>query len=216
MTEANPQVPLHPALSASLRHRAVTEWAVSEMRRAQIAVLSNFLKAELQKRSRLSLMFICKHNARRSQLSEAWARAIVGSLGLPVEVSSGGSAPTEVHPSVISALERAGFEVLERDRWSSVFVATTGPDAAPFELRSKRWDSAMSAGEPVVTVTNCSAAEESCPSVPGTVARLALLYDDPRRSDGKPEERATYEATSDRIGRELSLLFRGVADSTRR
>jgi len=215
MTETSHQAPLHPALSASLRHRAVTEWAVSEMRRAQIAVLSNLLKAELQKRSRLSLMFICKHNARRSQLSEAWARAIVGSLGLPVDVSSGGSVPTEVHPSVVAALERAGFAVRERDPWSSVFVATTGPDAEPFELRSKRWD-CMSSSDALVTVTNCAAAEESCPSVPGTVARLALLYEDPQRSDGKPEERATYEATSDRIGRELSLLFRGVADATRR
>ena len=37
MTEINPHVSLHPALSVSLRHRAVTEWAISEMRRAQIA-----------------------------------------------------------------------------------------------------------------------------------------------------------------------------------
>lgn len=53
------------------------------------------------------VLFLCTHNAARSQMAEALLRHIAGDS---FEVSSAGLEPTEVHPLTLEVLRERGIE----------------------------------------------------------------------------------------------------------
>lgn len=88
------------------------------------------------------LLFVCVHNAGRSQMAAAFARALGGPR---VEVYSGGSAPgPAVHPVVAEAMREVGIDV------SAV---------AP-----RRLDEAQVRAADVVVTMGCG---DACPVFPG-------------------------------------------------
>jgi len=59
--------------------------------------------------SKPSVMFVCVHNAGRSQMSSGWARHLAGDR---IVVSSGGSAPgPEVNPVAMEAMAEVGIDI---------------------------------------------------------------------------------------------------------
>ena len=59
-----------------------------------------------------SIVFLCVHNAGRSQMAAGWARALGRDR---VEVFSGGSDPgSEVNPSAIAAMAELGIDITEQ------------------------------------------------------------------------------------------------------
>ena len=69
------------------------------------------------------VLFICTHNASRSQMAEGWLRALKGDR---YEVYSAGTEPTGVHPAAITAMAEAGIDI----RWQGAGVDEQGVDAA--------------------------------------------------------------------------------------
>ena len=58
-----------------------------------------------------SVVFVCVHNAGRSQISAAWARHLAGNRLL---VFSGGSAPAEIiNPRAVDAMAEVGIDISE-------------------------------------------------------------------------------------------------------
>jgi arsenate reductase len=58
---------------------------------------------------RPSVMFVCVHNAGRSQMAAAWLRHLAGDA---VEVRSSGSAPAdEVNPAAVAAMAEVGIDI---------------------------------------------------------------------------------------------------------
>jgi arsenate reductase (thioredoxin) len=56
-----------------------------------------------------SVMFLCVHNAGRSQMAAGWLRHLGGDR---VEVSSGGSAPAEaINPAAVEAMAEVGIDI---------------------------------------------------------------------------------------------------------
>ena len=56
-----------------------------------------------------AVVFLCVHNAGRSQMAAAWTRHLGGDA---VEVFSGGSNPaTEVNPAAVAAMAEAGIDI---------------------------------------------------------------------------------------------------------
>jgi arsenate reductase (thioredoxin) len=56
-----------------------------------------------------SVLFVCVHNAGRSQMAAAWLTHVAGDR---VEVRSAGSAPAEtVNPAVVEAMREAGIDI---------------------------------------------------------------------------------------------------------
>jgi arsenate reductase len=56
-----------------------------------------------------SVLFVCVHNAGRSQMAAAWLTRLAGDR---VEVRSAGSAPAEaVNPAVIEAMREVGIDI---------------------------------------------------------------------------------------------------------
>jgi arsenate reductase len=59
-----------------------------------------------------SVLFVCVHNAGRSQMAAGWLRHLAGDR---VEVRSAGSAPAEtVNPSAVEAMREAGIDITGR------------------------------------------------------------------------------------------------------
>ncbi|MDJ1130734.1 arsenate reductase ArsC [Streptomyces iconiensis] len=56
-----------------------------------------------------SVLFVCVHNAGRSQMAAAWLRHLAGDR---IEVRSAGSAPADaVNPAVVEAMREAGIDI---------------------------------------------------------------------------------------------------------
>lgn len=56
-----------------------------------------------------SVLFVCVHNAGRSQMAAAWLTHLAGDR---VEVRSAGSAPADtVNPAVVEAMHEAGIDI---------------------------------------------------------------------------------------------------------
>ena len=106
-----------------------------------------------------TVLFLCVHNAGRSQMAAGWMRHIAGDR---VTVLSGGSAPAdEVNPAAIAAMREVGVDI----------TAHT----------PKRWtDETIGAADVIVTM-GCG---DECPYVPGK-RYLDWELDDPA---GKPVE----------------------------
>jgi arsenate reductase len=92
---------------------------------------------------RPTILFLCVHNAGRSQMAAGWARALGGD---GVTVLSAGSEPADsVNPAAVQAMAEVGIDITDRvpQRWT---------------------DEQLGATDVVVTM-GCG---DSCPYVPGT------------------------------------------------
>jgi arsenate reductase len=104
------------------------------------------------------VLFVCLHNAGRSQMSEALFRLAAGDRH---EARSAGSTPAErVHPEVVEAMRELGVDLSDRiphklDRsdaeWADVVVTMGCGDACPY-IPGKRyidWDLPDPSGRPL-------------------------------------------------------------------
>ena len=92
------------------------------------------------------VLFVCVHNAGRSQMAAGWLRHLAGDA---VEVRSAGSAPAEtINPAAVEAMREVGIDItdqkpkiLEYDtaRSSDVIVTMGCGDACPY-FPGKRYE----------------------------------------------------------------------------
>jgi arsenate reductase (thioredoxin) len=108
-----------------------------------------------------NVLFVCLHNAGRSQMSRAlFARAASGMH----EARSAGTEPAErVNPVVVEAMREVGLDVSDRTpqrltddlaRWADVVVTMGCGDACPY-IPGKRyvdWELPDPAGQPIEIV----------------------------------------------------------------
>jgi arsenate reductase len=122
------------------------------------------------------VLFLCTHNSARSQMAEAWLRALAGDR---YEVASAGTEATRVHPLAVRAMAEAG-------------VGLGGHTSKTLDrFVGERWD---------WVITVCDAANEACPLFPGAAHRLHWSFDDPSRVTGADEARlATFRRVRDEI-----------------
>ena len=125
------------------------------------------------------VLFVCIHNAGRSQMAEALLRHLGGDR---FEADSAGLEAGTLNPIVVDALKELGLDI-SRNEPKSVFDLQKG---------GRLYD---------VVVTVCDeASAESCPVFPGPVRRLHWSFKDPARFEGTYEERlASTRAVRDEI-----------------
>jgi arsenate reductase (thioredoxin) len=89
-----------------------------------------------------SVLFVCVHNAGRSQMAAAFLRHLAGDA---IEVRSAGSAPADqINPSAVAAMAELGIDIT---------------DQTPTKLT---WDAAQASD--VIVTMGCG---DACPSFPG-------------------------------------------------
>ncbi|MBW3659592.1 MAG: arsenate reductase ArsC, partial [Actinobacteria bacterium] len=90
-----------------------------------------------------TVLFLCVHNAGRSQMAAGWMRHLAGGR---VRVLSAGSSPAEhVNPAAVEVMGEVGIDI-------------TGQ-------QPQRWDDAAIEAADVVVTMGCG---DTCPVLPGT------------------------------------------------
>lgn len=159
----------------------------------------------------IELTFICTHNSRRSHMAQIWAAVAAARYGVTgVETFSGGIETTAFNPCAVEAIKRAGFVVANPGGENPHYRVGYSDDAPTIECFSKAYDDPFNPQRDFVAVMTCSQADRACPVVHGAALRVPVAYDDPKASDGTPEEASTYDARCRQIGAEMLYLFSRV------
>ena len=129
-----------------------------------------------------ALLFLCVHNAGRSQLAAGWARALAGDA---VRVVSAGSDPAaSVNPLVVDAMAEVGIDLTAE--------------------HPSRWTDELVGAADVVVTMGCG---EACPVVPG-VRYVDWDVADPNETD-LATARAVRDELRDRVAGLLDDLGLG-------
>ena len=115
-------------------------------------------------REKKRVLFICTHNAARSQMAEGLLRALYGNR---YEVFSAGTEPGRVSPYAIKVMAEIGIDI-GAHRAKSLQ-----------EFLNQKFD---------YVVTVCDHAKESCPYFPGGKKILHQSFEDPSTLTGSEEE----------------------------
>ena len=140
------------------------------------------------KRDTLRVLFLCTHNAARSQMAEALLKQKADRL-VPgrFEVASAGSHPgAAVHPLALQTLSEHGID------WSG--RRPKGID----QVLGQPWD---------LVITVCDSAKESCPTLPGQPAFAHWGMDDPSDVGDDAGRRRAFRDAFNYLGRRIDLLL---------
>ena len=203
---------LSPQLVKYVQSRTSEFESIPAERRTQLQPLVDFVTRQAAAGQPVRLTFICTHNSRRSHLSQVWARTAAAYYGVPnVETFSGGTEATAFNPRAIAALRRAGFEISEGEGLTNPrYEVKWASTAEPMACFSKVYSHESNPQKGFAAVMTCTQADRACPIVQGADVRIAIPFDDPKVSDGTPEESKIYDERTAQIARELLFVFSEV------
>lgn len=140
------------------------------------------------------ILFLCTHNAARSQMAEGILRHLGEGA---VEVYSAGTEATDVHPLAVRALQQMGIDISgHRAKNVNEFADQT------FDF----------------VITLCDSARELCPVFPGNPERIHWSFPDPSAVEGTEAVRyRAFSQTAQELMTRLRPFFlvveRGVEQS---
>lgn len=114
---------------------------------------------------KLRILFLCTHNACRSQMAEALLRHRYGGT---YEAFSAGTHPSQVHPCAVQVLQEIG-------------VDTSRLISEPLSMYVDQPFDAV--------ITTCDGAQQSCPVFPGARRVLHQAFPDPSIAGGSEEDK---------------------------
>jgi arsenate reductase (thioredoxin) len=130
------------------------------------------------------ILFICTHNAARSQMAEGLVNRILAESYIS---RSAGTKPSHVHPMAIKVMAEVGIDISDQ--------------------RSKRLDE-FKGQEFDFVVTLCSDAEEICPFFPGK-EHIHQGFQDPAAAVGSDDEvMAVFRRVRDEIRAWIEATFK--------
>ena len=159
---------------------------------------------------KLNLLFICTHNSRRSQFAQAWGTAAAAYFGFKnIHSFSGGTEVTACHENTVKGLKSAGFKhpPVGREENTHYRFTATEPETE-FVLYSKLYDDPANPQNRFFALMTCSSADQNCPFIPASIARIPLNYEDPKISDGQANEGQVYALRCAEIAREILFSFK--------
>lgn len=149
---------------------------------------------------------ICTHNSRRSQMGQLWIEVAASYFDLPWQGFSAGTEATAVHPQVLAAFKRAGFDYEEtkpgeNPRYTVRWSEKAGADFYSKTLEDEQLPDAFNA------LMVCDRAIANCPYVPQAQRRLELPVPDPGVFDEEPSHAQHYDDTLRQMG--CMILYLG-------
>lgn len=177
---------------------------VSDERKQVLDGIARVLIKELAHDKMLHLNFICTHNSRRSQLSQAWAAAIAEYYRLPISTYSGGSEVTAFHPNAIQALEKSGFDV-KYEKGANPICTVTFSKENSLLMYSKLFSDTEDVS--YIALMTCADADQNCPFIPTAKHRLKFTFEDPKVSDGTENAAEVYYQRSIEIAAQINYIF---------
>jgi len=144
----------------------------------------------VQNTQKVRILFLCTHNAARSQMAEGLMRYYGGDQ---VEVFSAGHSPTRVHSCAIDTMDKLGIDI--RKQYAKSIT----------EFERQLFD---------YVITVCDVAKEVCPSFDGDVQRLHWGFPNPLAiREGEARNKA-FSDIADRLASRIQYLLKSIEQST--
>lgn len=182
---------------------------IPEERKAILSKIAAYIQAKYDKNDPINLVYICTHNSRRSHFGQIAAAVAADFYCIDnVQTFSGGTEATAFHPNAINALRGLGFDIHTEDEtvknpiWQVQFGVQAGTTCF-----SKVYDDAANPSKNFAAIMTCSDAEQNCPFIIGTDLRIGTTYNDPKASDGTPQQDETYKTRFLQIATEMLYAF---------
>jgi arsenate reductase (thioredoxin) len=185
-----------------MRFESITSDRINELN-----LLIDFLASKRDKKEEINLNFICTHNSRRSQFSQVWAKVASTFYSIPINSYSGGVEKTECNKRVIASLKRFGFMISTKKSINPKYIVSFDDKVEPIVLFSKMYNDKENPSTQFGAIMTCSHADENCPYIIGSEARIPIRYDDPKDFDDTPLETSMYDYRSFQIATELFYVF---------
>lgn len=196
---------ISPELGAAIERALKSQ--VGNDRRALLQPLVEYIQSKVDLGQVAHLNFICTHNSRRSQLSQIWAQTAAAYFGVPARCYSGGVEVTAFNERAVASLLRSGFRVAAEGDINPNYAIYYSENRQPIRAFSKLYDDPENTAPGFAAVMTCSDADENCPFIPGSEARIPVRYEDPKEFDGTPEEALKYDERSMQIASEMFYVF---------
>ena len=182
---------------------------LSEERKTVLQPLIDYINSKKKEEKPIQLNFICTHNSRRSHLAQIWTQTMAEYFRIKnITCYSGGMEATAVYPMVVETLENMGFEISkEGDSKNPVYSIKYALEKSPIIAFSKKYDDEANPAAGFAAIMTCSQADEGCPFVAGSEKRIAIMYEDPKISDGTPQQKEVYAERSQQIATEIKYVF---------
>jgi arsenate reductase len=182
---------------------------ISEDRKVVLQPLIDFIQTKVDSKLETRLNLICTHNSRRSHLSQVWAQTAATYYGIKnVSCYSGGTEATALFPMAAEALKDSGFKIKTLSEGSNpVYSIKYSADELPVIGFSKTYDDDFNPESGFAAIMTCSQADGGCPFIAGAEKRIPITFDDPKISDGTPQQKETYLERSLQIGTEMFYVF---------
>ena len=183
--------------------------SISEARKKILQPLIDYIKAKLKDNDAIRLNFICTHNSRRSHLSQIWAQTLAAFYNIENVYSySGGTEATALFPKVAETIINQGFIISALSKGKNpvygIKYASNEPAIIAF---SKTFSDGFNPESEFAAIMTCSSADKGCPIVMGCDKRIPITYQDPKISDGTPQQTETYLNRSLQIATEMKYVF---------
>ncbi len=126
------------------------------------------------------LLFVCKHNSRRSQFAQIWAHTAANYYKLKnIKTYSGGMDFTAINFRILESLKRAGFSVTAAEIYSQnpVYLVSIGKRYPDLFIYSKKYDYWNNPNDNYATILCSKKLIDSGTHFPGTEKVLALPYE---------------------------------------
>jgi phosphate transport system protein len=137
-------------------------------------------RLEAERRMPRGVLFLCTHNAARSQMAEGWARRLTR-----IRVWSAGTAPAaEVHPLAVRVMQEAGIDISQQ---------------LPKSI------SEVPLGDVDTVITLCA---EECPELPAPLRLNRWELPDPVAVRGEQEMLAAFRRLRDELRERIEELAR--------
>ncbi|PTT16442.1 protein-tyrosine-phosphatase [Flavobacterium sp. HMWF030] len=182
---------------------------ISEERKAVLQPLINFIQTKVDSKLETRLNLICTHNSRRSHLSQVWAQTAAAYYDIKnVSCYSGGTEATALFPMAAETLKDSGFNIKTLSEGSNpVYSIKYSADELPVIGFSKTYDDDFNPESGFAAIMTCSQADGGCPFIAGAEKRIPITFEDPKISDGTPQQKETYLERSQQIGTEMFYVF---------
>ena len=182
---------------------------ISDERKTILQPLVDYIQNKVNNKQGIRLNLICTHNSRRSHLSQVWAQTAAANYNIQnVSCYSGGTEATALFPMVAETLQYSGFKVKAISEGKNpVYSIKFASNEHPVIGFSKTYDDDFNPESEFAAIMTCSQADGGCPFIAGAEKRIPITFEDPKVSDGTPEQKDVYLERSLQIGTEMFYVF---------
>ena len=186
---------------------------ISEERKTTLQPLIDFVQQKVSNGQDIDLNFICTHNSRRSHFAQLWAQVAAAYFTIPnIHCYSGGTEETALFPKVAETLSNQGFNIFKiAESNNPVYAIKYDDNALPVIGFSKKYDSPFNPVLAFAAIMTCSQADGGCPFIAGAEKRIPITFEDPKVSDGTPEQSKVYAERSLQIAAEMVYVFSKIS-----